>query len=157
MNYTDFVLCTTRLRQFVAVKTQPLQEKYDINRTELDVLYYLNSCEGADTLADICASLGTNKGYLSKSLFRLNEKKMVETMTDRDDRRIKHNRLTEDGKAVTMELIGLWKKLMPDFIRGLSSEQTSQFCGIMQILYDNISSMLENELEAGGEPFAEKG
>ncbi|MCE2572968.1 MarR family winged helix-turn-helix transcriptional regulator [Motilimonas eburnea] len=75
-----------------------------LHPVHLEVLFYLSRCnQFSDTPAAVKDFLGATKGTTSQSISLLESKGYVIKTKDRQDKRVYHLSLTEEGKAIAAE------------------------------------------------------
>ena len=86
---------------------EPVCRKWDLTRSEVDVLLFLYNNPEYDRAADIVTRRGMTKSHVSMSVASLADRNLLQRSASAEDRRTVRLRLTEDG----------WnpKKLLLDF------------------------------------------
>ena len=81
----------------------PLCQKMDLTRNELDVLLFLHNNPEYDRAADIVSRRGIAKSHVSMSVANLENKGLLLRQFDENDRRIAHLKLTADALPIAQE------------------------------------------------------
>ncbi len=82
---------------------QVYKKRYGMLRTEWRVLFHLG-LYGQMTASDIGERARMHKTKISRAVHRLSERRFVERVTDKKDRRIAHLTLTAQGRAAYDDL-----------------------------------------------------
>lgn len=107
-------------------------------------LRYLSVCNRfSNTPMAVTEYLGQTKGTMSQSLKVLEKKQFIVKVTDRDDRRIVHLRVTEAGQALLADM-GMIPEAFADFLEGLDSAEKALFSKLIEKL---LVSALSGEVE----------
>ena len=94
-----------QFKQLLENYIRNLRDKYDLKRTEIEVLYYLSRSGGKNSAKDIAAVLHMNKGHLSQTTESLCEKGLITAARDENDYRVVHFSITVGAQAVTASYI----------------------------------------------------
>lgn len=103
--------------------------------------------DNVSMLSEMAEFAGIDKGLLSRNLATLVDRKLVETVRDRSDRRIKRLQLTKSGAALHDRIfpIMLWRHQR--LCRDLTDEQAAMVQDIFDIL--ETAAVDENFVPAG--------
>ena len=82
---------------------EPVCKKWDITRSELDVLLFLYNNPGYDRAADIVTRRGMAKSHVSMSVANLADLGLLERRFSPTDRRTAHLSLTPRGEEIAAE------------------------------------------------------
>lgn len=82
---------------------EPVCKKWDISRSELDVLLFLYNNPGFDRAADIVTRRGMAKSHVSMSVANLEERGLLSRHFSQTDRRTAHLKLTAQGEEIAAE------------------------------------------------------
>lgn len=82
---------------------EPVCKKWDITRSELDVLLFLYNNPGYDRAVDIVTHRGMAKSHVSMSVANLADLGLLERRFSPVDRRTAHLRLTPQGAEIAAE------------------------------------------------------
>ena len=96
-HYFTYKFYKTALR--LRAKVNAALEPHDIGGPELGIIRVLE-IEGAMSQVDLGRSLGIDKATMVKMLDHLEHKKFIRRVAVEGDRRVKHIRVTPEGKAM---------------------------------------------------------
>lgn len=117
---------------------EPVCRKWELTRTEVDVILFLYNNPGFDRAADIVAHRGLTKSHVSMSVSSLEQRALLTRIFSETDRRTAHLRLTEQGIEIAEEA----KKAQQDFFRliydGVAPEELVIWKSITGKIHDNI-------------------
>ena len=120
------------LRQEVRAEGQSL----GLQPVQQEALYYLSICNRySDTTLAVTEYLGLTKGTVSQSLKVLENKALIYKEKDKDDLRITHLKVTEEGKQFLAETCP--PKKFTEAIEQLSETKQSQAAVLMQDVLKN--------------------
>lgn len=120
---------------------EPVCKKWDLTRSELDVLLFLYNNPGFDRAADIVARRGMTKSYVSFSVASLLNRGMLDRSFSSVDRRTAHLILTEAGKTVAGEARNVQKEFFSLLYDGITEEEFDLWDSITQKICDNIAGL----------------
>lgn len=86
-NTTEVLMATSMFGKLYTKKILEVASKYNMNKVEVDILLFLNNNPQYDTAKDIVEVRGIAKSYVSKSIDKLVEKKLLSLNVDKKDRR----------------------------------------------------------------------
>lgn len=136
----DRMRCIVKLYDRLSAK---VCEKCRINRTEMDVLAFLNNHPHCDTARDIVEIRMLPKANVSLAVESLIQKGFLVRRADEKDRRRVHLTITPQA-AETVEAIEQMQRYELEVrMRGFSEEEKSQYRDIMQRIYENAKEELE--------------
>jgi len=127
-------------------KCEPLMQKYDLKKIELDVLFFLYSYETYDTAKDIVNFKCLSKAHVSKAIENLSSKNYILTSSDKQDRRCIHLAVTAQAQPVIEEMKRLWENMEYCIYRDISLEERNMFMQIMNRVVTNINSILDEKI-----------
>ena len=117
---------------------EPICHKWELTRTEVDVILFLFNNPGFDRAADIVAHRGLTKSHVSMSVSSLEQRALLTRIFSETDRRTAHLKLTEQGIEIAEEA----KKAQQDFFRliydGVTPEELVIWKSITGKIHDNI-------------------
>ena len=82
---------------------EPVCKKWDLNRSELDVLLFLYNNPAFDRAADVVTHRGMAKSHVSMSVVSLEQRGLLERRFSETDRRTVHLKLTDTGRQIAQE------------------------------------------------------
>ena len=134
-----------QFKQILENYVKTLRAKYDLKRTEIEVLYYLSHCGERNTAKDIALSLHMNKGHISQMTESLSQKRYVLASKDGNDYRLVHYTITENAKCVTKEIDAAVDRLYKTLFAGISAEDREVLRRIAAKMAYNISRIMQEE------------
>lgn len=118
------------------------KKQANLNRVEIEVLYFLHRYENFNTLTDICQYLQMNKGHISSTMDNLHQKGYVVYQRDEKDRRYVHYEITEQADSVIRDMDALWQKMSERIMSGIAEEDLQTFNKVAKQIEGNIEIML---------------
>lgn len=135
-----------QFRQILENYVKGLKAKYGINRTGIEIIYYLSRCGEDNTGKDIASSLGKNKGLVSQSTEFLCEKGYLNAQRDEKDYRVVHYTITENARILTGEIEETIDRFEKALFKGVTPEEEEMFNRTIERMISNIK-----HLNTGGE------
>lgn len=120
---------------------EPVCKKWDLTRSEMDVLLFLYNNPGYDRAADIVTRRGMTKSHVSMSVANLADRGLLERRYSPLDRRTAHLRLLEGGKAIAAEAREAQKQFFEQLYTGVSREELALWDSITQRVFENIEKL----------------
>lgn len=120
---------------------EPVCRKWDLTRSEVDVLLFLYNNPQYDRAADIVAHRGMTKSHVSMSVTTLVERGMLERQYSQEDRRTAHLRLLEEGKTIAAEAKAAQQHFFSLIYEGITPEEMAQWEQVTRKVYDNIENL----------------
>ena len=121
------------------------REKYDLKKTEVEVLYYFANADQKDTAKDVTNYLQMNKGHISTTLDGLCKKQLLVSNQDNIDRRIVHYEATDKAGMIIREIKSVVTQLNKDLFEGVSIEDRKALERIATQIAQNIDR-IEREM-----------
>ena len=121
----------------------PICQKFDLTRSELDVLLFLHNNPGYDRAADIVSRRGMVKSHVSLSVTNLESRSLLCRRCDEADRRTAHLELTEAGKAIAEEARQKQEVFFESIYRGISPEEFAFWGNLTEKVWNNIRNLEE--------------
>ena len=100
-----------------------IRERYDLRQVDLEIMYLLYSAGDNNTARDIGSSHLFTKGHISQSVGRLEQRKLIDVVSDEQDRRCTHLRLTSDADCIVKEIIEARKQMYDVIFEGITDEE----------------------------------
>ena len=123
---------------------EPVGEKYDLNRAELDVLLFLANNPSYDTATDIVEYRGLVKSHVSAAVAKLEERGLLTRSFHNGNRRTVHLSLTaaatpivEDGRRGQQEYVKVLHQ-------GISDEEMDLIKNILKKIMMNAQETKED-------------
>ncbi|MDD6573335.1 MAG: MarR family winged helix-turn-helix transcriptional regulator [Thermoflexaceae bacterium] len=118
------------------------KKRTNLNRVEIEVLYFLHRYGEQNTLTDICQYLQMNKGHISSTMDNLCDKGYVVYKRDDRDRRYVHYEITQQADSIIRDMDNAWKKMSERILSGIGREDLQTFNRVAKQIEDNIEMML---------------
>ena len=141
-NTTEVLLAANMFGKLYTKKILEVASKYNMNKVEVDILLFLNNNPQYDTAKDIVEVRGIAKSYVSKSIDKLVEKKLLSLNVDKKDRRIVHLKVESSANTVIKEALEAQKKYVDTIYNGISKEEKDVLKSIMDKIIKNIKEEL---------------
>ena len=128
-----------RIHEIIETEGNSRMQKNGITFTQfkwLAVLY--GAGEEGTSLKEMEKSFEVAQSTAAGVVSRLEKKKFVESFTEAGDKRIKHLRITEAGRAVCEETFETMIESEKRMLAGLTEEEQEQFRSYLQRIYENI-------------------
>lgn len=147
ISYTRILQFYQNYSRFYCRRFAPLLERSGLSMREINVLLFFANNPGYDTAREVTQYRGLSKSQVSQAVDLLCAQGLLERQTDPSDRRVVHLHLTEEARPLTREAQTIQASCTAQLLDGFSSEETEQFCGFLERVLDNASS-LAKETEA---------
>ena len=132
-----------QFRKLLSQGLKQLKNKYKLNKSELQILYYLNHCGEKNTSKDVSTSLEMNKGQVSRSMDSLCSKGHVRAEKDTKDFRVVHYSLNESADQMTEEIDATIDIYYRKLFEGLSDEDLDTMNRVSSVICGNITRILD--------------
>ena len=119
----------------------PVCKKWDLTRSEMDVLLFLYNNPEYDRAADIVTRRGMTKSLVSMSVATLEERGLLQRQCSPTDRRAMHLRLPEAGQKIAAEGREAQQQFFAQLYTGISEEELALWDSITQRVYENIEEL----------------
>lgn len=120
---------------------EPVCKKWDLTRSEVDVLLFLYNNPEYDRAADIVTRRGMTKSHVSMSVADLADRGMLERRSSPDDRRTTHLRLLEEGVKIAAEAREAQQGFFDMLYEGVSPAELALWENITQKVFENIGNL----------------
>lgn len=120
---------------------EPVCRKWNLTRSEVDVLLFLYNNPRFDRAADIVSRRGMTKSHVSMSVASLADKGLLERQGSAEDRRTAHLRLLEPGVTIAAEAREAQQQFFDMLYEGVSQEELELWRKITQTVYRNIENI----------------
>ena len=141
-NTTEVLMATSMFGKLYTKKILEVASKYNMNKVEVDILLFLNNNPQCDTAKDIVEVRGIAKSYVSKSIDKLVEKKLLSLNVDKKDRRIIHLKVESSANTVIKEALEAQKNYVDTVYNGISKEEKDILKPIIYKMIKNIKEEL---------------
>lgn len=118
-----------------------IRKKYDLKKTEVEVLYYLAKAGKENASKDVISFLNMNKGHISITLDSLCGKDYIQGTQDMQDHRVIHYEVTEHAAEIVKEIEQVLKHLYEELFLGVSQEDKEALERVALQLKQNINRM----------------
>lgn len=122
-------------------KMEPICKKWDMTRSEVDVLLFLYNNPAYDRAADIVTHRGMAKSHVSMSVASLAERNLLERLNSPEDRRTTHLRLLEAGKIIAAEAREAQLQFFEQIYGGISQEERNAMTAVIRKVHKNIETL----------------
>lgn len=112
-----------------------LTSKYKINQSELDVLgslFYLSEENFTQSPTQLYEKLLFSSGGMTKILKKLEEKKLIKRVENKDDKRSKLVQITSRGKDITNKALKEMLEIEEGYYKKLSKEEQEKFKELLE-------------------------
>lgn len=120
---------------------EPVCKKWDLTRSEVDVLLFLYNNPQYDRAADIVTRRGMTKSHVSMSVASLADRELLERRYSPVDRRTAHLRLRKAGEIIAEEAKEAQKQFFSMIYEGISPKELKSMEGITQKVFLNIENV----------------
>ena len=120
---------------------EPVCRKWDLTRSEVDVLLFLYNNPGFDRAADIVTRRGMTKSHVSMSVASLADRKLLERHYSPVDRRNAHLRLLEEGAQIAREAREAQQNFFHLLYEGIPPEDLAHMERITHQVFANIEKV----------------
>lgn len=120
---------------------EPVCRKWELTRSELDVLLFLYNNPEFDRAADIVTHRGMAKSHVSMSVANLAELGLLERSCSPTDRRNAHLSLTERGRFIAAEGRQAQQTFFETIYHGISPEELSLWEATTEKVRNNIMNL----------------
>lgn len=112
----------------------------NINKTQVRALTFIKNY-GSISMSELCNMLNIEKGSLTSMIDDLEEKKYVERVKDKKDRRKYNIVLTEDGDKLACKFLDYLKDELHGKIDGIGHESLEKFFDSMKVIINTMESI----------------
>ena len=123
---------------------EPVGEKYNLNRAELDVLLFLANNPGYDTATDIVEYRGLVKSHVSTAVAKLEERGFLTRSFQNGNRRTVHLTLTEAAAPIVEEGRRGQQEYVKILHKGISDEEMDLLKSILKKIMMNAQETKED-------------
>lgn len=140
LSYLDSI---QKSKKKYAALLEPLCRRYDLTRSELDVMLFLANNSGFDRAADIVSMRQIAKSHVSLSVSNLEKRGLLLRQFEAADRRTAHLQLTEAALPIVQEGQNIQQQFFQQLFSGLSHEELAFFGSILLKICNNIESITD--------------
>lgn len=120
---------------------EPVCKKWDLTRSEVDVLLFLYNNPRFDRATDIVTRRGMTKSHVSMSVATLVDRGLLERHDSPVDRRTAHLRLVGDGEKIAAEAREAQLQFFAYLYEGVSPEELETWNTITNRVFENIENL----------------
>jgi MarR family transcriptional regulator for hemolysin len=128
-------------RKVYSRQLEPVCRKWELSRSEVDVMLFLYNNPGYDRAADIVTRRGMTKSLVSMAVTSLTDRGLLERQLSPQDRRTAHLRLTEPGRSIAAEAKAAQEQFFATLYRGVSAEELDTWERITRRVHENIEEL----------------
>lgn len=121
---------------------KPIEDEYNLNKVDLQIMFYLYSAGRRNTSKDIMELKMFTRGHISQSLGRLQKKGYVLIEQDAEDRRCTHNYLTANADIVIEKLRNIFGQIQDIVMQGVTEEEKAVLDTVVRKVNENINHVL---------------
>ena len=125
------------------LKLQPVMQKYDLLKIEIDVLMFLYNNPQFDKASDIVKIRGIAKSHVSKAIDLLYKKGLVDIIQDKMDKRIHHLIILNKANQIIKEGQRCQKEFYDVFFKNMSVEEIELIKSFFHKMNENVKEELK--------------
>ena len=141
---TFFVL-NQPMKKLYRMVLVPVEEKYDLNDTEIDILLFLANNPEYDTARSIVEVRQLAKSHVSVSLRTLIDKGYLASEEDAKDRRLVHLHITTSAKPIIRAGQKQQKKFRQILFQNISEEELKVYSRVADRMYVNALQAIRGD------------
>ena len=143
MNYSLVALLYgMKFKKLLDIFLKPIENEYDLNKVDLQILFYLYSAGSLNTSKDIMELKLFTRGHISQSLGRLQKKGYVMIKQDMEDRRCTHNYLTSNVEEIINKLKSIFDQVQGILMKGVTEEEKKAVDSVVQKVNENNNQVI---------------
>lgn len=120
---------------------EPVCKKWDLTRSEVDVLLFLYNNPGYDRAADIVTRRGMAKSHVSLSVANLADREFLFRRYSPEDRRTAHLSLSLAGEEIAAEAREAQKQFFHQLYDGITEQELALWEKITKKVFENIENL----------------
>ena len=137
-NYFDIL---SQSQKAYSKQLEPVCKKWNLTRSEVDVLLFLYNNPGYDRAADIVTHRGMAKSHVSMSVANLADRELLIRRYSPVDRRTAHLILMPAGEEIAAEAREAQKQFFHQLYDGIPEEELALWERITQKVFENIENL----------------
>lgn len=141
-NYFDIL---SKSQKAYTRQLEPVCKKWNMTRSEVDVMLFLYNNSQYDRAADVAARRGMAKSHVSMSVASLEERGLLLRRFSDVDRRTAHLLLTDAGREIAAEAKVAQKEFLDCLYAGVSPEEMAVMAAITQRVSENIDKFEKSQ------------
>ena len=115
-----------------------VMQKYQITRSELDILLFLYNNPEYDSAKDIVKKRGLTKSHASMGIEKLIQKHYIQAVQDNHDKRQYHLHLLEQSHSIIQDGLKVQKQFSDILFQGFSDKEKEIYQQMIERIHDNI-------------------
>ena len=120
---------------------EPVCKKWNVSRSEVDVLLFLYNNPGYDRAADIVTRRGMTKSHVSMSVANLCDLELLVRNFSEVDRRTAHLELTDRGREIAAEGKQAQQEFFARLYQGVPEEELELMKNVTRKVCENIENI----------------
>ena len=120
---------------------EPVCKKWNVSRSEMDVLLFLYNNPGYDRAADIVTHRGMTKSHVSMSVANLCDLELLVRNFSEVDRRTAHLELTDRGLEIAAEGKQAQQEFFARLYQGVPEEELELMKNVTRKVCENIENI----------------
>lgn len=120
----------------------PFREEYDLRQIDIEILYWLHASGERNTSSDISKSQLFTKGHISQSANRLEQMGFIVTVSDENDRRCMHLRLTDKALPLLAQIVEARNAMYEVIFDGITQEEKDVMARVIAQIESNMKSAI---------------
>lgn len=142
-NGVELLLSGQQFRQLYEKRYADIMTRYCLRKVEIDVLYILSLGDVEDTAKQLAKNNYISKAHISKAVENLVAKNLIFLVTDKQDHRKYHLKLTEESKEVVEEIAGIHKELLKLVFENVTKEEMECLDKVSRKVMSNIDALIK--------------
>lgn len=121
----------------------PIRKKYDLRQIDIEILYLLYCSGEHNTSSDIVKSQLFTKGHISQSASRLEQMGFIAIVSDENDRRCMHLRLTDEALPVLEQIVSVKNTMYDMIFKDITEEEKKVMNAAINKIESNMKNMIQ--------------
>ena len=148
---TDILLLIRGLGKLNDKCLETVRKEYELSQIEVTIMGFLHNNPGKDTVGEIAYWRMLPKGNVSQGVESLIQKRLLQRICDKDDRRKIHLQITEQAKDIVRGIDKARKKYDEKISLGFSEEEKKLYFQLNGKILENVFEGLERKEKNGAE------
>lgn len=148
---TDILLLIRGLGKLNDKCLETVRKEYELSQIEVTIMGFLHNNLGKDTVGEIAYWRMLPKGNVSQGVESLIQKRLLQRICDKDDRRKIHLQITEQAKDIVRGIDKARKKYDEKIFLGFSEEEKKLYFQLNGKILENVFEGLERKEKNGAE------
>ena len=113
----------------------------DMTSSQVKMLMIINETKDeCITLKELEKHFGVAQATIAGTAARLEKKEMIESFYDPSDKRVKHVRITDKGRAMCVHAVKAMLEIEKWFLSALSADEKEELHRLLQKVYDDVNN-----------------